>query len=314
MIENSITKLIRGTGNDLDAFIKKIYSDKQINHTRSRSYCSMLKLDGNGRPRVEDFAEFISMRLVDYSIPRSEIEKAKKIDIEQNSTIGTTKLVKKATALFTHLKKTGEGGEVLLYILVQEILKLPQLLCKMPLKTNPEMHYHGVDGIHVDFDKIENKLALYWGESKLYKDINQGISSCFESIKEFFITQGGSKSPQERDVQLIRDNIDLLDEKLEQSIVNYLDKDHPNFNKMQYRGVCLIGFDSDKYPTKPNSLLEHEVEERIKEEIEKWQNNLSSKIVSTPPLEDFILHVFLLPFPNVQEFRNAFLSEIGIQT
>ena len=312
MIEKSIEKLIRGTGRDLGAYIREIHSDKLIHKTKARSYCSMLRLDGNGRPRVEDFAEFISMRLVDYSIPRSEIVKAREKDIEQNSTVGTSKLIKKAAGLFTHLKKSGEGGEVLLYILVQEILKIPQLLCKMPLKTNPEMHYHGVDGIHVKFDKDEDKLALYWGESKLYKNVNQGISSCFKSLKGFFTTAGGSTSPQERDVQLIRDNIDLLDSKLEDAIVNYLDKDHPNFNKMQYRGVCLIGFDSDKYPTKPNSILEHEVENNIKKEIEKWQKSLSTNIIKTPPLEQFILHVFLLPFPNVQDFRTAFLKEIGV--
>lgn len=312
MIEKSIKKLIRGTGRDLSSYLREIHSDKVIHKTKARSYCNMLKLDGNGRPRVEDFAEFISMRLVDYAIPRSEIEKAKKKDTEYNSTVWTSKLTKKAVGLFTHLKNSGEGGEVLLYILVQEILKIPQLLCKMPLKTNSEMHYHGVDGIHVEFDKGEDKLALYWGESKLYQDVDQGIASCFKSLKGFFETAGGSTATQERDVQLIRDNIDLLDSELEDAIVNYLDKDHPNFNKMEYRGVCLIGFDSDKYPTKPNSILEHEVEGSIKKEIDKWQKSLSTNIIKAPPLDQFILHVFLLPFPNVQDFRTAFLKEIGV--
>jgi Cap4 SAVED domain len=37
---------------------------------------------------------------------------------------------------------------MLLYLLLEVELGIPQLLCKTPLKTNPEVHYHGVDGVH----------------------------------------------------------------------------------------------------------------------------------------------------------------------
>ena len=47
---------------------------------------------------------------------------------------------------------------MLLYMLVQAFLGLPQLLCKMPLKTSSEMHYHGADGIHIGYDRNTKSL------------------------------------------------------------------------------------------------------------------------------------------------------------
>jgi hypothetical protein len=37
---------------------------------------------------------------------------------------------------------------MLLYLLLEVELGITQLLCKTPLKTNPEVHYHGVDGVY----------------------------------------------------------------------------------------------------------------------------------------------------------------------
>ena len=61
------------------------------------------------------------------------------------------------------LERSGEGGELPLYLLLEMLLGLPQLLCKMPLKTSAETHLHGVDGVH---GKLlpSGDLALYWGE------------------------------------------------------------------------------------------------------------------------------------------------------
>ncbi|WP_223252149.1 Hachiman antiphage defense system protein HamA [Paracoccus mutanolyticus] len=47
--------------------------------------------------------------------------------------------------MFTDLKSSGEGGELLLYLLTERFLGLPQILCKMSLKTSA--HYHGADGV-----------------------------------------------------------------------------------------------------------------------------------------------------------------------
>ena len=85
------------------------------------------------------------------------------------------------------MNKTGEGGEILLYILTQDILKLPQLISKMSLKTSTKMHYQGADGVHFQYNSITGNLELYWAEAKMYQDLNAAVANCFDSLKEFLL-------------------------------------------------------------------------------------------------------------------------------
>jgi hypothetical protein len=101
-------------------------------------------------------------RFRDPSLP-----KAKERDTKFNSTEAVTVLVEQARRSFTDLAKTGEGSEMLLFLLAERFLKLPQVLCKMDLKTDSRMHYHGADGVYAGIAP-EGMLKLYWGESKIY--------------------------------------------------------------------------------------------------------------------------------------------------
>ncbi|NOM41508.1 DUF1837 domain-containing protein, partial [Klebsiella pneumoniae] len=109
--------------------------------------------------------------IVDYAIPRSKLAEAKARDIRFNSTEAVAELVERAKRSFTDLAKTGEGGEMLLFLLAERFLKLPQILCKMDLKTDSRMHFHGADGVYADVSP-EGTLKLFWGESKIYSDPN----------------------------------------------------------------------------------------------------------------------------------------------
>jgi hypothetical protein len=183
----------------------------------------------------------------------------------------------------------------------------------MSLKTSPNMHVHGCDGIHASYDESADLLSLFWGESKLYKDLKSAVAACFESLKSFLLDNGGSKGSQERDIQLVRSFVDLGDERLENAIITYLDKDHEKFNQVIYKGACLIGFDYNKYPSKANagitlSMLKTEVISAM----EEWKSEVKDAIKQIDGLDSFELHIFFLPFPSVQEFRDAFLKELGI--
>lgn len=78
---------------------------------------------------------FMRNAVADYAISRSQLAKAKARDLKYNSTEAVTALVEQARRSFTDLAKTGEGGEMLLFLLAERFLKLPQILCKMDLKT-----------------------------------------------------------------------------------------------------------------------------------------------------------------------------------
>lgn len=311
-----VTELLRTSDGEINSYIAEVVSHANLEGTKSVSHCYFLTLDGNGRPQTKDFARFVARHVADYAIPRKEFAAAQKYDLEHNTSTKTNQLIKKAEALFTSLKKTGEGGEMLLYILVQEFLKFPQLICKMPLKTNSELHVNGADGIHVSVETNSNGqdiLALYWGEAKLYKSLSDAISRCFESLKGFLLSDGGAGAPAERDLQLLRGNLDVgKNEKLETALLKYLDKDNPLHNQVSYKGVCLIGFDYDKYPITPNTETTEQVKAKVQAEIGAWSKSVIGQISKHTNLNTFDIHVFLLPFPSVEDFRKHFLEALGI--
>jgi hypothetical protein len=309
-LEYNIDLLLRGNGIEFDAYLSEIVSKVTIPETSAILHCYMVNHDGNNNPRVKGLAQTVALRMIDYCIPRSEIIRARDEDYKQNSTVEFSKLKRKARKLFTNLPKTGEGGEMLLYMLSQTFLRLPQLLCKMPLKTSSQMHYHGADGIHIKYDKDSQKLALYWGESKLYSNLDTALTACFESISPFLFDNEGTSSSQFRDLQLITSNIDVCNPELETALLQYLNPDDPLFNKLQYRGICLVGFDESSYPKIPNQKTIDQVIFDITKQYSNWQKKVELKIKNKKPLEQFVLEVFLLPFPSVEEFREAFLEEL----
>ena len=310
-LASTCASLLRQHPDDFISYLTTVCTGTAVENTRASVHCHLIGCDGNGRPRLNGLARAVADRIKDYCIPRSEIERAARIHREKNSTSEWSRLERKAKELFTHLAQSGEGGEMLLYVLVESMLRIPQLLCKMPLKTSKHVHYHGVDGIHGTVDKATGVLTLYWGESKLHADINQAVRDCFKSVAPFLLESGSSQAAQERDLQLLRDNLDLNDALLEKAIHRYLDPDDVQFKKLEFRAACLVGFDSDAYPTVPNTKVEAEVKAEIETVLDAWRGKVKNH-VNKQKLNTFTIEVFCLPFPKVKDFRASFRKELGI--
>lgn len=313
-IEEAIQNLlIKGEG-EIFSRIETIGVDLNIDGTKAKAYCYGLKLDAQGNPRVNDLIDFVTTKLIDYSIPKKLQDEAKEQLVKTGSSSKIIELGKKAKYLFTDLEKTGEFGEMLLYILVQEILELPQLISKMTLKTSGKLHYQGADGIHVKYDVNDDSLSLYWGESKMEQTINSGLKNCFESLKSFLLDSFGHDSTQSRDLQLITSNIseNINNPALEDILVRYFDLDDDMSNKLKYKGVCFVGFDSANYPKSPLEKTTKDLIEGFQLELNKWLESSGKQIKKHVNLEKFEIHLFLIPFPSVQEFRTHFLKTIAI--
>lgn len=311
-VYNSLIPLLRYSTDSLNAYLETVACDVNIDSTRTRAHCRFIALDGNKRPRVKDFARYLVDRIVDYSIPRDKINNAK---IELNNTGSSAAILRlnsEARNLFTHLPLSGEGGETLLSILAETILRIPQLFTKMVLKTASQMHIHGSDGIHVGVNKSNGNLSLYWGESKLYADAASAIRECFSSLAPFLLDAGGSDAEQERDLQLMRDGINLDNAELESALKAYLDPNNPKFKQLEYRGLCLVGFDSDAYPTEPNSMETEQLRQSIQETFKYCRGRIQDR-VTTEKISSFEIEIFCLPFPSVDEFRSAFRTELGLK-
>lgn len=310
-LSDRIDALLRGDESDLAAYLVPVGEIQSVPNARAQVHCKLVALDSRALPRTNDLARLLANRIIDFAIPRGELRRAQERDLRENTTAHVAGLRKRAEMLFTSAATTGEGGELLLYMLVQTFLRLPQLFCKMPLKTNPEMHIHGIDGIHVGVDRDSGRLALYWGESKLYKEFRDALRKCLTDIKPFLCSEGGSDSPFERDLQLVRDGLDLADDELNTAILRFLNPDDPLFRTVDFRGVCLIGFDHACYPTAQGEKEEAAVLAGAMAEMETWVKSIGELLAEATPLEKVHLEVFLLPFPSVQKFRDAFLKEIG---
>ena len=184
-ISESLSRISKGDAQKLDSVISRITFEDKIEETLVQSHCYCVQLGGNQLPRISDLIESVVDRVIDYAIPRSRITEADQKDLESKSKKNSYKLGREARQIFTDLENTGEIGELLLFVLAEEYLKLPQIITKMNLKTNAKMHFHGADGVYAGVE--EDKLCLYWGESKIHADPSKAISECLKSLAGFFV-------------------------------------------------------------------------------------------------------------------------------
>lgn len=303
-----LERIARGDAADLAAVLHTIEHHAVIDGTRITTHTHCVALDGRKKPRVGEFAKQIAQYVTEYAIPQSRIREAYEHQARTRTGNMVNRLASEAKGLFTSLDNSGEGGELLLFILGEVILKLPQLICKMDLKTSTQMHYHGADGLHVGVE--DGKLLLYWGESKLHEKPGDAIRECLNSLAPLLNGPGGSGSPEERDIQLLQRGIDFDNSALEAALKSFLNPKSTNFNKTEFRGLCLVGFDVDCYPSTPNATDLVHVEDSIKKLMPQWKKQIKNRSVAEK-VETFSLHFFCLPFPSIDDFRKAFKRELG---
>lgn len=310
-LSEALTCLLRGEEVDLEAHISCIERGVKADQTEAQVYSYQFLLDTMAQPSVKDFAAFVAACVLDFVIPRPVRDAVTQSVLKSGSFSPYQELDQQVRELFVRDESSGEGGEVLLSVLAERVLKLPQVFSKMPLKTSSEMHVHGADGIHAGVDSDTGHLKLYWGESKLYSSPSNAIKDCFSSIAPILLDRGGLKSPRSRDLMLFRGGLELGDETLESAILGYLDPKKPLVKKVKFCGVCLIGYDSKKYPTEPSPDLIEKVEAALKKEFIGRKKTVSERILENK-IESFEIHVFALPFPSVDEFRQEFRRSLGI--
>jgi hypothetical protein len=175
---------LTGDPEALEVHLALVERDILIDGHAVKIHCHCLRVDANGRVQPRRLAEFMRNAVADYAIPRVQLAKAKARDANYNSTEAVAALIEQARRSFTDLAKSGEGGEMLLFLLAERFLKLPQILCKMDLKTDTRVHYHGADGVYAGVT-AEGVLKLYWGESKVYSDVSAAIRHALARSRHF---------------------------------------------------------------------------------------------------------------------------------
>ena len=305
---DSLENLARGKSSDLLACLTKTTAAEVIDGTRCTAHCYHVKLDGNGRPLVSDLIRAVSDAVLDYAIPREQISAARQRLEQTGAADSFSRLVKEARALFTDAANSGEVGELLLFLFAERVLRLPQLFSKMFLKTTTRKHYEGSDGIHAGATE-DGKLALYWGESKIYSDVTQAITRCFKDLATYLHRDNGH---DERDLQLLRQYVDIGALDLENAILSYFDPNSPDFRSAEYRGLAMVGFSSEAYAERTQPLTPEVLLERLTKERPAWPLHVAKR-VNEEALLTFVMHTFLLPFPDAESFRLLFKEQLGME-
>lgn len=307
---DDLCNVLAGDPEELDVHLQLVERNVSLENCAARLHCHCLTVDGNGRVKPERLAEFMRNTIVDYAIPKSRMGEARARDAKYKSGSAVAALHHEAIGTFTDLSNSGEGGEMLLYLLAERFLKVPQVLCKMDLKTDSHMHYHGADGVYASVNE-DGILKLFWGESKVYANPTDAIRDCFASLAPFLVENDHEDAGRERDLVLLSDKADLSDPKLTAAFKKYFDRTSPLSNRVEYCGIALIAFDADFYPKDGAKAVADEIVSAAKIEMRKWVKNVKNRI-GVEKLESFDIQFFCVPVPSADGFRGSFLKALGI--
>lgn len=295
-----LTGSSRGDGRTFAHLLPQYGTHVTLQNTNARVRVHFVAHDANGQVAYTQLAEQMVDAVVDYCIPRKMIEEADREAKETKSQAPHGRLNRRARSLFVDADGTGEGGELLLYLLTEQILGYPQILAKMDLKTSSNMHYHGSDGVHASF-AADGILDLFWGESKLYNDTSKAFSDCFESLAPF-IDPTSNGSERHNDILLLNGHLDAGQEELSKNLIRYFDSKNPESLRVRWNGVCLVGFDLEDYPN--TEKMTAEVVAQLEKKLKSWHSSVQHRI-KKHKLEMINIEVFCVPFPSVDAMRKA---------
>lgn len=300
----AVQRLVRGGWDEVESSIVTYGAPIPVKGTRSTVRCHFLRSDASGVPRLKVLAQQLANQIVNYCIPRTEIQKVWQLS-QDRQIPEITRMAKEASRLFTQTQvKTGEGAELLLYALLEKELQIPQILSKMSLKTSTEMQYHGADGVHVKL--LDNgDLAVYWGEAKLYESVTRAMTDCMDSIAPYLLG-----TAHEQDIFLIRHYADAGNAEVTARLLEYFNDNSVLSANVEMRGACLIGFVHENYPKLPRE------EASVKAELDKATKNWAEatrRRLGNRSMTGYAVEVFFFPMPSVEEFRKAIKAELGIE-
>ncbi|MGR9578488.1 HamA C-terminal domain-containing protein [Pandoraea sputorum] len=266
-----------------------------------------------GQPSVTELVMMLMGEITGFCATKAQRRRAKMMDAEDlYDSKETEELARWAKARFIKAResdsRSGEGGELLLYVLIEHFLKAPLVLSKMRLKTSPDMPVHGADGVHAMWDADGNRLAMVFGESKLHQTFASGMAEAAESIGLLAKNVDGR---MENELQLTMGNIDLdgFPQEIQEHLLRFL---HPyateESNSRVDRFALLVGFDFHAY----QKIVEKPAAEAEEEFLRLYRKNLKTSLstaqshLGTHGISLELVDIFFFPLPDVQAFRDAF--------
>lgn len=210
----------------------------------------------------------------------------------------------------------GKYGELLLFALVEAVLQCKMVAHKIRTLSNFKDQVKGGDGIFLGNYLINGneEKAYLIGESKIMGDYNSAISDALLSIDRF---HDPSTAAEFYNTELIiaKDNLIIGDSVDLDELYDRLTPTTAEFREQNLIHPILLMYNSkniNEFEVKANN--NQELESFIKDEFIKRKDTVKrsilKKVQTYPNIKKVYLDFFLLPFNDVDSFRNAMYYEI----
>lgn len=201
-------------------------------------------------------------------------------------------------------EKAGEGGEVILYSLLEGHLGAPKVLSKMELKTNSDHYVYGSDGVHL-LRTGKYTFQLIFGESKMYADSGGVGSSVKLGIKAAFASIGKVHDDGfDFDTWLVQS--ELLKEELDEEKLSALSAillpdgggGDDATSKNNAFGI-FVGYEVDVSDMKAEEMELAEIEAELRKratDATTAEHDLIKQEITTRGLGIYPIHMYAIPF------------------
>ncbi|PHZ83474.1 HamA C-terminal domain-containing protein [Paremcibacter congregatus] len=285
---------------EIKAILKEVPFSFTLNDGRKvKTLLVYLTSENNGIGYSEFFRIVKDGILSNFVFSCSEVERKLGLQNKKSAEELFDKAIRK---LSKHTAK-GELGELILFTLLDIYFKAPKILSKISLKTASRIPVFGADAVHCQFH--DEKLELYLGESKLYKNFGPAATSTATSIKT-------AKDKYAFEFDLIDSHMDFpnIDEKFESELLNLLNP----FSGIEISDVihspCFIGFSAPRLMS--DNVTESGFIKDYKKLAEVYIGDFFRKVESEE-MDINKVSLLILPFTCVDELVDEFVTYMGIQ-
>lgn len=204
-------------------------------------------------------------------------------------------------------KNSGEIGEILLYGIMQHYFMAAESVPKIFYKQNTNDLVTGADSIHIVVN--DGDFSFWLGEAKVYKDLNQAMSSAAKSVKDMLER---TKLDKEKSLMLelkeLKQNKQLAD--YIDPIVNILSASASidEFRKKLHVPILLVCEDEKvAQATELDDDLRNQLRDKYVVEAQRFYEKLKAQLSTVmQQCRNVRFHLILFPIPSVEEVNTQF--------
>lgn len=209
----------------------------------------------------------------------------------------------------------GKYGELLLFALVESVLRSKMVAHKIVSLTNYKDQVKGGDGIFLGNYQIDTQVqnpAIFIGESKIMQGFSSAVDHAFDSLDRFHSPQLKTEFNNTEFI-VARDTL-IVDEDYEE-LYNRLTPGTSEFREQVIVHPILIMFNTARIKSfEAEALIPSELDKLIKNymqtELSVFKSKISEKLSSCANLNNVFIDFFIFPFDDIDVFRNGMYYHI----